>query len=69
TDESWKGRVGELRGDISLLKGYTDAAYSAYTEEQQAVDASHTLQIKLDDLAKSGALNEEDVSQSSVVCD
>ncbi|MFA0380155.1 YfgM family protein [Vibrio sp. 10N.222.54.A3] len=52
TDESWKGRVAELRGDISLRKGDTDAAYSAYTEAQQAVDASQTLQIKLDDLAK-----------------
>ena len=52
TDESWKGRVAELRGDISLRKGDTDAAYSAYAEAQQAVDASQTLQIKLDDLAK-----------------
>ncbi|MFA0470005.1 YfgM family protein [Vibrio sp. 10N.222.51.E8] len=52
TDESWKGRVAELRGDISLRKGDRDAAYSAYTEAQQAVDASQTLQIKLDDLAK-----------------
>ena len=52
TDESWKGRVAELRGDISLRKGDTDAADSAYTEAQQAVDASQTLQIKLDDLAK-----------------
>ncbi|NOI99515.1 tetratricopeptide repeat protein [Vibrio kanaloae] len=52
TDESWKGRVAELRGDISLRKGDTDAAYSAYTEALQAVDASQTLQIKLDDLAK-----------------
>ncbi|MEZ8045551.1 YfgM family protein [Vibrio sp. 10N.237.312.C02] len=52
TDESWKGRVAELRGDISLRKGDTDAAYSAYSEAQQAADASQTLQIKLDDLAK-----------------
>jgi len=52
TDESWKGRVAELRGDISLSKGDTDAAYSAYSEAQQAADASQTLQIKLDDLAK-----------------
>lgn len=52
TDESWKGRVAELRGDISLRKGDSDAAYTAYTEAQQAVDASQTLQIKLDDLAK-----------------
>ena len=52
TDESWKGRVAELRGDISLRKGDTDAAYSAYSEAQQAADASQALQIKLDDLAK-----------------
>jgi predicted negative regulator of RcsB-dependent stress response len=52
TDESWKGRVAELRGDISLRKGDTNAAYSAYSEAQQAADASQTLQIKLDDLAK-----------------
>ena len=52
TDESWTGRVAELRGDISLRKGDTDAAYSAYSEAQQAADASQTLQIKLDDLAK-----------------
>jgi len=51
-DESWKGRVAELRGDISLRKGDSDAAYSAYSEAQQAADASQTLQIKLDDLAK-----------------
>ncbi|MGF1752821.1 YfgM family protein [Vibrio makurazakiensis] len=52
TDESWKGRSAELRGDISLRQGNTDAAYSAYTEAQQANDASQALQIKLDDLAK-----------------
>ena len=52
TDESWTGRVAELRGDILLRKGDTDAAYSAYSEAQQAADASQTLQIKLDDLAK-----------------
>jgi len=52
TDKSWAGRVAELRGDISLRKGDTDAAYAAYTEAQQADDASQTLQMKLDDLAK-----------------
>jgi len=52
TDESWKGRAAELRGDISLRQGNEDAAYSAYTEAQQASDASQALQIKLDDLAK-----------------
>ncbi|MBW3697937.1 tetratricopeptide repeat protein [Vibrio sp. T187] len=52
TDESWKGRAAELRGDILLRQGDQDAAYSAYTEAQQASDASQALQIKLDDLAK-----------------
>jgi len=51
-DESWAGRVAELRGDISLRKGDKAAAYAAYTEAQQANDASQTLQMKLDDLAK-----------------
>lgn len=50
--ESWKGRVAELRGDIQLSQGNNDAAYIAYTEAQQAQDASQTLQMKLDDLAK-----------------
>jgi predicted negative regulator of RcsB-dependent stress response len=51
-DESWAGRVAELRGDILLRKGDTQAAYAAYTEAQQSGDASQTLQMKLDDLAK-----------------
>jgi len=51
-EESWAGRVAELRGDISLRKGDKAGAYTAYTEAQQANDASQTLQIKLDDLAK-----------------
>ncbi|WP_070962542.1 YfgM family protein [Vibrio sonorensis] len=52
TDASWTGRVAELRGDILLRKGDQEAAYTAYTEAQQASDASQTLQMKLDDLAK-----------------
>ncbi|MCL9775975.1 YfgM family protein [Vibrio methylphosphonaticus] len=52
TDEAWAGRVAELRGDIAINAGERDAAYSAYTEAQQAQDASQALQIKLDDLAK-----------------
>jgi predicted negative regulator of RcsB-dependent stress response len=52
TDDSWAGRVAEQRGDILLRKGDTQAAYAAYTEAQQAGDASQTLQMKLDDLAK-----------------
>jgi predicted negative regulator of RcsB-dependent stress response len=51
-EQSWTGRVSELRGDISLRKGDKSAAYAAYTEAQQAEDASQTLQMKLDDLAK-----------------
>lgn len=51
-ETSWAGRVAELRGDISLRKGDKEAAYTAYTEAQQANDASQTLQIKLDDLAR-----------------
>ncbi|MCE0493170.1 YfgM family protein [Vibrio salinus] len=51
-DESWKGRVLELKGDIALRQGDKDAAYVAYTEAQQAKDASQTLQFKLDDLTK-----------------
>ncbi|CAI2316489.1 YfgM family protein [Vibrio parahaemolyticus] len=52
TDTAWAGRIAELRGDIALRQGDTDAAYAAYTEAQQAADASPTLQMKLDDLAK-----------------
>ncbi|EGQ8126043.1 TPA: YfgM family protein [Vibrio parahaemolyticus] len=52
TDTAWAGRIAELRGDIALRQGDKDAAYAAYTEAQQAADASPTLQMKLDDLAK-----------------
>ncbi|MGR5237578.1 YfgM family protein [Vibrio alfacsensis] len=52
TDAAWTGRIAELRGDIALRQGDKDAAYTAYTEAQQAADASPTLQMKLDDLAK-----------------
>ncbi|MCZ6361910.1 YfgM family protein [Vibrio parahaemolyticus] len=52
TDTAWAGRIAELRGDIALSQGDKDAAYAAYTEAQQAADASPTLQMKLDDLAK-----------------
>ncbi|MEF1337177.1 tetratricopeptide repeat protein, partial [Vibrio rotiferianus] len=52
TDTAWAGRIAELRGDIALRQGNQDAAYTAYTEAQQAADASPTLQMKLDDLAK-----------------
>ncbi|MGC9422745.1 YfgM family protein [Vibrio sp.] len=51
-EQSWAGRVAELRGDIALRMGDKDTAYTAYTEAQQASDASQTLQIKLDDLAR-----------------
>ncbi|EGR2044079.1 tetratricopeptide repeat protein [Vibrio parahaemolyticus] len=52
TDTAWAGRIAELRGDIALRQGDKDTAYAAYTEAQQAADASPTLQMKLDDLAK-----------------
>ncbi|MGR5233496.1 YfgM family protein [Vibrio rotiferianus] len=52
TDTAWAGRIAELRGDIALRQGNQDAAYTAYTEAQQAADASPTLQMKLDDLVK-----------------
>ncbi|MGR5069271.1 MULTISPECIES: YfgM family protein [Vibrio] len=52
TDAAWTGRIAELRGDIALRQGDKEAAYTAYTEAQQAADASPTLQMKLDDLAK-----------------
>lgn len=52
TDTAWAGRVAELRGDIAIREGDRDAAYTAYTEAQQAQDASQALQLKLDDLAK-----------------
>ncbi|BFN32345.1 YfgM family protein [Vibrio harveyi] len=52
TDAAWTGRIAELRGDIALRQGDKDAAYTAYTEAQQAADASPALQMKLDDLAK-----------------
>ena len=52
TDVAWAGRVAELRGDIALEQADLDAAYAAYTEAQQAADASQMLQMKLDDLAK-----------------
>ncbi|NVD05997.1 tetratricopeptide repeat protein [Vibrio sp. JPW-9-11-11] len=51
-DQSWAGRVAELKGDILLRKGDEQGAYAAYTESQQSGDASQTLQLKLDDLAK-----------------
>ncbi|EJG1085414.1 YfgM family protein [Vibrio parahaemolyticus] len=52
TDTAWAGRIAELRGDTALRQGDKDTAYAAYTEAQQAADASPTLQMKLDDLAK-----------------
>ena len=52
TDDSWSGRVAELKGDILLRKGDSEGAYTAYVEAQQAEDVSQTLQMKLDDLAK-----------------
>ncbi|WP_260259928.1 YfgM family protein [Vibrio intestinalis] len=52
TDASWAGRVAELKGDILLRKGDADGAYAAYTEAEQAGDASQALKMKLDDLAK-----------------
>ncbi|MBU2898362.1 YfgM family protein [Vibrio hepatarius] len=51
-DESWAGRVAELKGDILLRKGDSEGAYTAYVEAQQAKDASQALKMKLDDLAK-----------------
>lgn len=51
-DQSWASRVAELKGDILLRKGDAEGAYAAYTEAQQSGDASQTLQLKLDDLAK-----------------
>ncbi|ENM5774314.1 YfgM family protein [Vibrio mimicus] len=51
-EQTWAGRVAELRGDILMRKGDSAGAYAAYTEAQQADDASQTLQMKLDDLAK-----------------
>jgi predicted negative regulator of RcsB-dependent stress response len=52
TDKGWIGRVAELKGDIALRQNDNDAAYIAYTEAQEAADASQTLQMKLNDLAK-----------------
>jgi predicted negative regulator of RcsB-dependent stress response len=52
TAEGWAGRVAETKGDYLLRKGDTEAAYAAYTQAQQASDASQLLQMKLDDLAK-----------------
>ncbi|ANS86208.1 YfgM family protein [Vibrio scophthalmi] len=52
TDAGWTGRVEELKGDILLRKGDKEAAYAAYTEAQQAGDATEVLKMKLDDLAK-----------------
>ncbi|EGU49366.1 hypothetical protein VII00023_10030 [Vibrio ichthyoenteri ATCC 700023] len=52
TDAGWTGRVEELKGDILLRKGDAEGAYAAYTEAQQAGDATEVLKMKLDDLAK-----------------
>lgn len=52
TDANWLARAAELRGDIALRQGDKDAAYAAYSEAQQASNASQTLQLKLDDLAR-----------------
>ncbi|CAM2851393.1 YfgM family protein [Vibrio rarus] len=48
----WEGRIAELEGDLQLRKGNSEAAYTAYSEAQQATDASQSIQYKLDDLAK-----------------
>ena len=50
--ESWAGRVAELKGDLLLRKEDREGAYTAYSEAQQAKDASQSLQMKLDDLAR-----------------
>ncbi|EEZ41667.1 putative membrane protein [Photobacterium damselae subsp. damselae CIP 102761] len=49
---SWKAKVDELRGDVLLKKGDTDAARDAYIEAQEAGANSPVLQIKLDNLAQ-----------------
>ncbi|MDV5171415.1 YfgM family protein [Photobacterium rosenbergii] len=51
TAESWAAKVAELRGDVLLQKGETEAAREAYVSAQQ-LGASPALQIKLDDLAQ-----------------
>ncbi|UPQ87400.1 YfgM family protein [Vibrio sinaloensis] len=51
-DQTWAGRVAELKGDILLRKGDEQGAYAAYEEAQQLDSTSQTLQLKLDDLAK-----------------
>ncbi|WP_104400490.1 YfgM family protein [Vibrio penaeicida] len=51
-EAGWAGRVAELKGDILLRQGNPEGAYAAYSEAQQQSDASQTLQMKLDDLAK-----------------
>ena len=51
TAESWAAKVAELRGDVLLQKGETQAAREAYVSAQQ-LGASPALQIKLDDLAQ-----------------
>ncbi|MFA0051833.1 YfgM family protein [Vibrio breoganii] len=48
----WEGRVAELQGDLLLRNGDSEGALTAYSEAQQAADASQTIQFKLDDLAK-----------------
>ncbi|MEZ9783830.1 YfgM family protein [Vibrio breoganii] len=48
----WEGRVAELKGDLLLRNGDSEGALTAYSEAQQAEDASQTIQFKLDDLAK-----------------
>ncbi|GEM78802.1 YfgM family protein [Vibrio superstes] len=48
----WEGRVAELKGDLLLRNGDSEGALTAYSEAQQATDASQTIQFKLDDLAK-----------------
>ncbi|MDP2570157.1 YfgM family protein [Photobacterium damselae subsp. piscicida] len=49
---SWKAKVDELRGDVLLKKGDTDAARDAYIEAQEAGANSPVLRIKLDNLAQ-----------------
>ena len=48
----WEGRVAELKGDLLLRNGDSEGALTAYSEAQQAADASQSIQFKLDDLAK-----------------
>ncbi|UJF18956.1 tetratricopeptide repeat protein [Vibrio sp. SS-MA-C1-2] len=51
TDESWKGRVEELKGDFFARQGKSSEALQAYNQAQE-FGVTGVIQMKIDDLAQ-----------------